>query len=142
MRKEGNLSFTIAVAHHAQRKEHCARVIPMAMREHDAPNNSEIGAKTGYVALEGIFFGACIEQQSMTGSATMRGNETRKAMCGAAQALAGHHPNAASHQARGFTLDMGRRAREHIRRIVYQDKDLKAIDRCQRHTRTLAYVRN
>ena len=68
----------------------------------------------------------------------MRGNETRKAMRGAAQAFTGHHPNAAPHQTSGLGFDMRRRAGKHIRRVVDQDKDFDAIDRFKCHARLLA----
>src|SRR5450631_4388868 len=76
----------------------------------------------------------------MGGSAAIRGNETRKPMRGATQALTGHHPDAAPHQARSLALDMRRRTRKHIRRVVHQDKDFDAIDRFKCHARLLAYV--
>src|SRR5664280_3658900 len=88
------------------RDRHCAGVVPMAMREHDAIDDSEIGAQTGGVALERIFLRAGIEQNAMTDSAAMRRHEARKAMRGAAQAFAGHHPNDAPHHASRFAFDV------------------------------------
>jgi hypothetical protein len=92
----GNGSPAIDAADEAERSQHAAGVIEMAMRENDGFDDSEIDPEALGVALEGVFFGAAVEQDGMADRTAMRGHEAGEAMAGAAQTVARQFRRAAA----------------------------------------------
>src|SRR5262245_49331132 len=76
----------------------------------------------------------------MTVGATVRDNEARQSMRGAAQAFARQHSNPTAYQTRGLTLDVRWCARKYVCRVVHEDENFEAIDRFKGHARLLKQV--
>lgn len=70
-----HIASSIAAADHTEREKHRARMVPVAMRQHDALDHAEINREARHVSLERIVLRAGVEQHGAAFSAAMRGHK-------------------------------------------------------------------
>jgi hypothetical protein len=95
---ERHVARGLTGAHEVERAQHAARMVPVAVRQHNRLDRSEVEAETLGVALERVGFRAGVEQHTVRALAAARRDQARKAVVGAADAAAAEYAHAVAAQ--------------------------------------------